>query len=395
MKNQKQKESQRLRARTSGRPVRLWGVLAVVVVVVAAGALYVWSVYGAQPPIDRFIDLQQYRYGVPPDEFEFDATGPNGPVLSAGQPMWRTYVDLNAPSPEFVLLQASGLAERTHYPLAIVKDVSAADVTFGGYVKILGGSMDQSAGLLWRFQDKDNYYAVLANAIDHQLHLIAMKRGQPIEIATAPVPFEAEFELSQPSPTHGWYNIGVVTLGRRIAVWFGDQKMIDVGDATFTRSGGVGVLTHADAVAVFDDLHIQAGRIRVTATPRPSSTPRLPPVMHVADIFTTEATFHTPQLDFTRGGQVFWKVFVVDKNDRPVPAAPVTVEVLRPDGSVLATQSVATGSEGIVLFIQNIEAKEPGGTYTLRVVNVTNQDFNDATYDPSANVKTSTTFEVK
>ena len=85
----------------------------------------------------------------------------------------------------------------------------------------------------------------------------------------------------------------------------------------------------------------------------------------------------------------------MDKNDRPVPAAPVTVDVLRPDGSVLATQTVATGSEGIVLFIQNIAAKEPGGTYILRVVDITNQDFNDATYDPSANVKTSTTFEVK
>src|SRR5436190_7658668 len=296
MKNQKQKESSRLRSRTPGRPVRLWGIVAVITVVVAAGALYFWSVYGAQPPIDRFIDLQQYRYGVPPQqEFEFDATGPNGPVLSAGQPMWRTYVDLYAPSPEFVLLQASALAERTHYPLAIVKDVSAADLTLGGYVKILGGSMDQSAGLLWRFQDKDNYYAALANGIDHQIHLVAIKRGQPIEIAAAPVAFDAEFERAEPSATHGWYSLGVVTLGRRIAVWFGDQKVIDVGDATFTRAGGVGVLTHADTVAVFDDLDIQAGRVRATSTPRPTSTPVLPPVMHVADIFTTEATFQTPQ----------------------------------------------------------------------------------------------------
>jgi hypothetical protein len=396
MKNQKQKESSRLRSRTPGRPVRLWGIVAVITVVVVAGALYFWSVYGAQPPIDRFIDLQQYRYGVPPQqEFEFDATGPNGPVLSAGQPMWRTYVDLYAPSPEFVLLQASALAERTHYPLAIVKDVSAADLTFGGYVKILGGSMDESAGLLWRFQDKDNYYAALANGIDHQIHLIAIKRGQPIEIATAPVAFEAEFERAEPSATHGWYNLGVVTLGRRIAVWFGDQKVIDVGDATFTRAGGVGVLTHADTVAVFDDLHIQAGRVRVTSTPRPTYTPVFPPVMHVADIFTTEATFHTPQPSFTRGGQIFWKVIVLDKHDLPVPAAPVTVEVLRPDGSVLATQTVATGSDGSVLFIQNIEAQEPSGTYTLRVVDITNQDFQAATYDSAANIKTSVTFEVK
>lgn len=395
MKNQKQKEMKRPRAKTPGRPVRLWGVLAVVTVGVAVGGLYFWSVYGAQPPIDDFIDFQQYRYGVPPSEFDYDATGANGPVLSAGQTMWRTYVDLFAPSPEFVLLQASSLAERTHYPIAILKDASAADLTFGGYVKVVGGVMDQSAGLIWRFQDKDNYYAALASGLDHQVHLIAMKRGQPIEIATAPVAFEVEFDRSEPSATHGWYNLGVVTLGRRIAVWFQDQKVIDVGDATFTRPGRVGVLTHADTVAVFDDLHLQAGRLRVTSTPRPTRTPVVPPVMHVADIFTTEATFQTPQPSFARGGQVFWKVLVVDKNNRPVPAAPVTVEVRRPDGSVLATQKVATGSEGIVLFIQNIEASEPAGTYTLQVTDITNQDFQAATYDSSANVKSSTTFEVK
>jgi len=393
MKSQKQKDAKR--PKSPLRPVRLWGALAVVALVVAAGALYLWSVYGAEPPIDRMIDFQQYRYGVPPTEFDYDATGPHGPVLSAGLTMWRTYVDLFAPSPEFVLVQASTYAERTHYPLAIVRDVSTADPTLSVYLKILGGVLDRSAGVLWRFQDKNNYYAVLANALDQKLHLVAMKNGQPIEIASAPISFPVEFELSQPSPTHGWYAVGVVTLGRRITVWFQNQKMIDVADSTFTGPGRVGLLTHADSVAAFDDFHIQAGRIRITATPRPTRTPTVPPVMHIADIYTTEATFHTPEPNFIRGGQVFWKALVLDKNNLPVPAARIKVEVLRPDGSVLATREVATGSEGIALFIQGIEASEPAGTYTLRVIGLSNEDFQEATYDSSANVKSSTTFEVK
>lgn len=44
--------------------------------------------------IDRLIDFQQYRFGLPPTEFDYDATGPHGPVLSAGRPLWRTQVDL-------------------------------------------------------------------------------------------------------------------------------------------------------------------------------------------------------------------------------------------------------------------------------------------------------------
>ena len=69
------------------------------------------------------MDLQQYRYGVPPTEFDYEATGPHGPPLSAGQPFWRVYVDRFAPSPEFVLLQAATLAEADHYPLALLRNV--------------------------------------------------------------------------------------------------------------------------------------------------------------------------------------------------------------------------------------------------------------------------------
>src|SRR5687768_15860330 len=67
--------------------------------------VYTLSARWTQLPIDRVIDFQDYRFGVPPEEFEYDATGPHGPVLSEGQPFWRTYVDKYAPSPTFTLMQ--------------------------------------------------------------------------------------------------------------------------------------------------------------------------------------------------------------------------------------------------------------------------------------------------
>ena len=119
--------------------------------------------------------------------------------------------------------------------------------------------MDQSQGLIWRVQDKDNYYAVLANVLDNQLHLLKMVDGKPQEIAAAPIQIAVQFEQDSPTPTWGWYGLKVETEGSLITVWFDGKKLIDVTDRTFMRSGKLGFITHADSVALFDDLSIQVG----------------------------------------------------------------------------------------------------------------------------------------
>ncbi len=212
-----------------------------------------------QKPADLLIDFRQYHYGAVPDEFDYDATGSNGPVLSAGQPFWRVYLDRNAPSPEFVLIQAASLAEPDHYPIALLRDAQAKDVTLSVYLKPMGGTMDKSQGLIWRVQNKDNYYAVLASALDNRLHLLKIVDGQAREIASAPIQIAVQFEQQAPTPTWGWYTLKVETEGSRITVWFDGEKMIEVRDKTFIHSGQVGLVTHADSVALFDDFAVQAG----------------------------------------------------------------------------------------------------------------------------------------
>ena len=50
-----------------------------------------------------------------------------------------------------------------------------------------------SQGLIWTAQDKDNYYAVLANAYDGQLYLLKTVDGQPEEIASVPIQIAVQF----------------------------------------------------------------------------------------------------------------------------------------------------------------------------------------------------------
>ena len=236
-----------------------WKLGSTVVILIVAAALSTGLFGGTEKPVDLLIDFHQYHYGAVPDEFDYDATGSNGPVLSAGRPFWRAYLDRNAPSPELVLIQAATLAEPDHYPIALLRDVQAKDVSLSAYLKPMGGTMDKSQGLIWRVQDKDNYYAVLTKVLDGQLQLLKMVDCQPEEIASAPIQIAVQFEQDAPTPTWGWYTLKVETEGSRITVWFDSEKLIEVTDTTFMRSGQVGVITHADSVALFDDFSVQVG----------------------------------------------------------------------------------------------------------------------------------------
>ena len=228
-------------------------------ILIFAAALSLRFFFRTDKPVDLVIDFHQYHYGAVPDEFDYDATGSHGPVLSAGRPFWRVYLDRFAPSPEFVLIQAAALAEPDHYPIALLRDVQAKDVTLSAHLKPMGGTMEQSQGLIWRVQSKDNYYAVVANALESQLHLLRMVDGQPEEIASSPIQIAVQFEQDAPTPTWGWYTLKVQTEGSRITVWFDGEKILEATDRTIMRSGKIGLITHADSVALFDDFTVQVG----------------------------------------------------------------------------------------------------------------------------------------
>jgi uncharacterized protein YfaS (alpha-2-macroglobulin family) len=133
----------------------------------------------------------------------------------------------------------------------------------------------------------------------------------------------------------------------------------------------------------------------VAATQRPRPTPILPPVMHVAEIITTEAGYRSPQAAFARGQEVYWKVRIVDQYERPVAAALVRADLLEPDGSRLASRMTMTGTDGTALFAHPLSRSDPAGTYTLQVRAVAHADMADATYDPVANQEASATFTIR
>lgn len=359
----------------------------------ALTAAVLWVAPHPLPP-PLVVDFQRYRFGMTPSEFDYDATGVHGPVLAAGRTMWRTYADPFAPSPKLALIQASALRQLDHYPIALLREVSAADLMLFAYVKPMGGDLKQSAGLVWRARDRDNYYAALIDARESRVLLLRMVAGRPQEIAAAAAPIRVEFQRRVPSSGRGWYTLRVEAVDDLIRVWVQGERKLSLRDGTFRGPGRVGVITHADSVALFDDLHVQRGRGGFVVPGPPSGPePSAPPKMHVAEVVATDALYREPTRAFS-GDAAYWRVAIRDPDGNPVPAARVHVDVVGPDGAVRARPVTMTGSDGLALFHYSLGGDEGAGVYTVRVTAVSHADRDDAPYDSAANATWSTSFSV-
>ena len=213
-----------------------------VILAVLAIAVVGMSVMQAQP---RKVDFQQDVPGQPPKAFEFGLTA------KAGAPgKWV----VQAEGENKYLAQLDADRTRSRFPVAVLADLSAADVDVSVRVKPVSGRVDQAAGLVWRYQNEDNYYLVRANALEGNVVLYKVQNGKRTDL-----PLKGEgrtYGKSTNVPSGQWSTIRVVATGPRFEVSFNGQKLYEVEDTTFTQPGKVGVWTKADSVTQFDDLTV-------------------------------------------------------------------------------------------------------------------------------------------
>ncbi len=132
------------------------------------------------------------------------------------------------------------------FSLLVANQPVLANLETSVKVKVLGGKEAQVAGLVWRYQDPDNYYVAAWNKADNALDLWRVKDGKRKRIGTAAVGGE----------TAGWHEIRVEMNGDRITAYFDGKKVASERDFTFVKAGKVGFWVPADSRAAFDDLTV-------------------------------------------------------------------------------------------------------------------------------------------
>ena len=193
----------------------------------------------------RKVDFSDGAVGQPPKGFEF------GHTAKAGAPgKWI----VQAEGTNKFLAQVDPDYTRSRFPVAVLSDVNAADVDLSVRFKPVSGRVDQAAGLVWRFQNEDNYYIVRANALENNVVLYKVENGKRTDL---PVKGEGRtYGKKAQVPSGQWSTLRVVAAGPRFEVYLNGTKLYEVEDSTFSQAGKVGVWTKADSVTQFDDLTV-------------------------------------------------------------------------------------------------------------------------------------------
>lgn len=193
----------------------------------------------------RKVDFEQDTVGQPPKGFTF------GHTRKVGTPgRWAVQQESGGK----FLAQLDPDRSNNRFPVAVLTDVSATNVDVSVRFRPVSGRVDQAAGLVWRYQDEDNYYLVRANGLEDNVVLYKVQNGRRTDL---PVKGEGRtYGKSAEVPSGRWSTLRVVATGPRFEVYFNSAKLYEVEDSTFRGTGHVGVWTKADSITHFDDLTV-------------------------------------------------------------------------------------------------------------------------------------------
>jgi hypothetical protein len=186
------------------------------------------------------IDFEGVASGSLPPGITAALTGSGGPVA------WSVLDDPTAPAGPKVLAQTSSDKTDYRFPLAILDQPVAADLDVSVRFKPVAGEVDRAAGIALRLSDANNYYVVRANALEDNVRLYKVVKGQRMQFAGA--------NLKVPSGT--WQELRLAARGTRFEVFLNGKSLYSATDSTFAAPGRVALWSKSDSVTYFDDLRI-------------------------------------------------------------------------------------------------------------------------------------------
>jgi hypothetical protein len=164
-------------------------------------------------------------------------------------PQWEIRRDDSAATLPYVLAQVSTDSKEDRSPLAILDNLSLRDGDVSVRIKPVSGREVQSGGLVWRYQDPNNYYLVRASALEKNVGVFKVQNGKLIRILPS-------VKHDVPGNGTGWSILKVSVRGNRFQVYLDHRRILQGSDNTFIGPGGVGLWTGADSVTYFDDFRV-------------------------------------------------------------------------------------------------------------------------------------------
>ena len=178
-----------------------------------------------------------------PAGWKVEGTNQKGPLAT-----WKIVGDKAAPSGENTLtMVAPNHDSGGTFNLCWTEDVQFLDGTIEVNFKALKGEEDQGGGVIWRAQDKDNYYIARYNPLEDNFRIYSVHEGDRKTLASAKIAF----------PAGEWHSLKIVQQGDRFQGYLNGKEILEGESDLFPHSGGVGLWTKADAVTSFDNFSVK------------------------------------------------------------------------------------------------------------------------------------------
>src|SRR5439155_20148767 len=166
---------------------------------------------------------------------------PPAAVVFSGN--WAIRAEDGAPSPPNALCQTAS----AEFPALSLGEAVLTDLVLSARFKPISGRSDQAAGLIFRVQDKDNYYILRANALEGNVNFYKYASGRRSDLKNG----SAKVAAGQ------WQELRAEVVGNRLRGFLNGQAVVETTDDTY-QAGKVGLWTKADSTTCFDDFEARA-----------------------------------------------------------------------------------------------------------------------------------------
>jgi hypothetical protein len=207
---------------------------------------------GALQAAEIELDFNEFKLNERPAGFRSTVSGTGDP----GD--WKIILDEVPPLVAPFTPNPSGLTRRPvlaqlkqnpadeHFPLLIYEKGSFGDFTLSTRFKTVAGTLEQMAGIVFRFQDEKNYYYVRASSLGNTFRFYKIVSGQ----RSAPVGREIAI------PKGLWHELSITCKGNQLSCMLNGKEVLPLfTDDSFTF-GKIGFWTKSDSISYFAETRI-------------------------------------------------------------------------------------------------------------------------------------------
>jgi hypothetical protein len=164
---------------------------------------------------------------------------PSGAQVFSGE--WAVRPEADAPSPPNALCQTG----KADFPAIRLDNAVYTDLALVTRFKPISGKEDQAGGLIFRVQDKDNYYILRANALEDNVNVYIYMNARRSQLKGGDAKVQSGV----------WHELRVEARGSTLRGFLDGKQVVETNDDRY-KSGGVGLWTKADSVTCFDDIEV-------------------------------------------------------------------------------------------------------------------------------------------